>query len=113
MLFRSRHDVAGWYHEGLPRVRFQESPIYTSHAHWAVSGLMRHDPVALAHHLRAHGIDSRPVFPPMHWMPMYRTAQRFPVAEALHREGLVLPTHAQLTSEDVARVCAVIKGFHA
>ena len=54
--------------------------------------------------LKARGIDSRPVFQPMHTQPIYNTGQCLPVAEDLAAHGLSLPSSTNLQSEDVQRV---------
>jgi perosamine synthetase len=58
----------------------------------------------LALKLGEAGIETRPFFPPMHELPMYRpsaSARSFPVAERLARSGLNLPTYANLTDGDI------------
>ncbi len=55
--------------------------------------------------LRQRGIETRPVFYPIHTMPMYAGGQRFPVAEELGRKGVNLPSGATLTPEQVDAVC--------
>jgi perosamine synthetase len=57
--------------------------------------------------LRQRGIETRPVFYPIHTLPMYSSAlgQRLPVAEALGRKGLNLPSGATLTPDQVDVVC--------
>src|SRR5258708_40089322 len=61
----------------------------------------------------AHGIDSRPYFPPIHLQPLYRErfgfhAGMFPHAEAAGASLLALPFHAKLAMADVDRVCAAV-----
>ena len=57
------------------------------------------------------GIETRPVFPPLHRRPpSRRLAARqgiasLPVAEWLGASGLMLPTHPLMTDDDVAFVC--------
>lgn len=69
---------------------------------------------ALAATLSARGIETRPLFPALHWMPPYRRyAARqgivsLPVAEWLGAAGLMLPTHPLMTDDDVGFVCAAI-----
>jgi perosamine synthetase len=69
---------------------------------------------ALAATLAARGIETRPLFPPLHHMPPYRRlAARqgiasLPVAEWLGAAGLMLPTHPLMTDDDVAFVCEAI-----
>ncbi len=55
--------------------------------------------------LHAAGIDTRPFFYPVHTLPMYNTGQSLPVAEALGRRGLNLPSAATLTPEQIDYVC--------
>ncbi|GAB4546954.1 MAG: DegT/DnrJ/EryC1/StrS family aminotransferase [Anaerolineae bacterium] len=55
--------------------------------------------------LRERGIDSRPVFYPIHTLPMYNTGLRLPVAEEIGRKGVNLPSGATLTAEQVDVVC--------
>lgn len=69
---------------------------------------------ALAAVLATRGIETRPIFPPLHRMPPYRrfaTRQgivSLPVAERLGASGLMLPTHPLMTDDDVAFVCEAI-----
>jgi perosamine synthetase len=62
--------------------------------------------------LSSKGIESRPVFYPIHTMPMYRPqasqgkhSSQFPIAEQCSARGINLPTHGNLTRDDVAYVC--------
>lgn len=64
--------------------------------------------------LATRGIETRPLFPPLHRMTPYRPfAVRqgigsLPVAERLGDDGLMLPTHPLMTDDDVAYVCEAI-----
>ena len=52
--------------------------------------------------LAADGIETRPVFIPIHTMPPYRQeGEVHPVAESLARNGISLPMHGLLTKGDV------------
>ena len=58
--------------------------------------------------LRRRGIETRPFVHPLHTLPPYLEAnrgERFPVAEAVARTGINLPTWAGLTREQVRAVC--------
>lgn len=55
--------------------------------------------------LAREGIETRPVFPPLHRQPIYQAPVIAPVSEMLHRSALLLPLHAQMTADDVHRVC--------
>jgi perosamine synthetase len=60
--------------------------------------------------LEADGIETRPVFYPMHVMPPYRNDSRqFPVADHLAARGMNLPTHGLLSENDVDYVVARLR----
>jgi perosamine synthetase len=56
--------------------------------------------------LTACGVETRPGFVPLHQLPMYRRPDsEFPVATALAPRILSLPTHADMTLDDVNDIC--------
>lgn len=57
--------------------------------------------------LAADGIETRPVFYPLHLMPPYvsEPALSFPVSEQLGAQGISLPTHTLLSDADVDHIC--------
>jgi perosamine synthetase len=58
--------------------------------------------------LHEAGVETRPIFYPVHLLPPYRESARgeeFPVAEGVARRGISLPTWAGLSRDDVAYVC--------
>ena len=56
--------------------------------------------------MAATGIETRPIFYPVHWMPPYQEpVGGYPVAEFHSSHGISLPTHGKLSEEDVAYVC--------
>jgi len=63
-------------------------------------------------HLASRGIETRTFFIPMHLQPIYFRREhlgRFPVAEALCRKGLYLPSSASLTGDQIDTICAEIR----
>jgi perosamine synthetase len=61
--------------------------------------------------MHERGIETRPVFYPIHLLPPYREAARgeeFPVAEWLARRGVSLPTWAGLSPEDLGYICETL-----
>ena len=62
------------------------------------------NPVSLANHLRSNGIDSRPVFRPLHLTQAFRQAGKFKNAERIWETGLCLPTGPHLSPEEQKRV---------
>ena len=67
----------------------------------------------LAMALKSNGIDTRPVFYPMHTQPIYINdhIKSFPCAERLNRMGLSLPSSPDLTYEDIKFTCEIIKSI--
>jgi perosamine synthetase len=51
--------------------------------------------------LGGEGIESRPVFHPMHTLPPYLQEDTFPVSGMLGRRGISLPTHVNLSDDDI------------
>lgn len=108
--------VAARYREtlaGLP-VTFQAAMPGTEHSHWMVALTLpeaaERDPLRDA--LEAAGIETRPVFFPIHTMPMY--AQRFqshPRAEHIARRGINLPSWPGLPDAAIDRIAGVIRRF--
>jgi perosamine synthetase len=84
------------------------------HSYWMVSLLVDDaaDREPLRQWLAAQGIETRPVFFPVHTMPIYSSRfQRHPVAEDLARRGINLPSWPALRDDEVERVNAAIRGY--
>lgn len=54
------------------------------------------------------GIETRPVFYPLHVMPPYADGASYPGAELVGAEGISLPTHTLLSDDDVRTVCQAL-----
>lgn len=83
-------------------------------SHWMVTVLVPavqdRDPLRDA--LAAANIETRPVFYPVHTMPMYRREDvRLPVAEGIASRGINLPSWQGLSTEDLNRVCSVLHNY--
>ncbi len=111
-----RHEVAAWYMEELADIRgisWQLPRDWARHAQWLVAILLDDKlPISrddLIDELYARGIETRPLFYPLHTLPPYQASAsspiNLPVAERLATRGLCLPTWAGLTQSDVQRVC--------
>ena len=58
------------------------------------------------------GIETRPLFYPMHQMPVYLDSSvKCPICEKLAAHGINLPTHDLLTREDVSYICGRLKYY--
>ncbi|HEV7159123.1 MAG TPA: DegT/DnrJ/EryC1/StrS family aminotransferase [Caulobacteraceae bacterium] len=91
-----------------PRISLAPSRVWAQSVHWMVAVMLsqaqNRDQVIAA--MAADGIETRPVFHPMHMMPPYAESAAYPNAERRSAAGLCLPTHAGLSEADLDRVCA-------
>lgn len=55
------------------------------------------------------GIETRPVFYPMHVLPPYQENSSYPVADLWSQRGINLPTHQGLTQGDVKRIARSLR----
>jgi len=62
--------------------------------------------------LRHREIETRPLFYPLHSLPMYDSGQSLPVAERIGRTGLNLPSGSGLTPNEVDIVCDALIDIH-
>jgi perosamine synthetase len=109
-----RQQVAQWYFEELSDYQnIFELPWaapWATHSYWMFTIMMR-PKMAVSRDewirlLAESGVESRPVFYPIHTMPMYlERSGNYPVAEQASRLGINLPTHGKLTRDDVSYVC--------
>ncbi len=112
-VIEAKRKLAVWYQEelnGLP-LTFQAEPADTVHTYWMVSVLApdvaTRDSIRQA--LKDAGVETRPLFPPVHTMPVFASNEAFPVAEDLSTRGINLPSFPALTREQVRYICIVIK----
>lgn len=101
-------DVAG--------LTWQREQPWAKHAHWMFTIYLegadeaRRDSVMKA--LAERGIETRPVFYPLHTLPPYvkgHAGRPMPVCEQMAASGMNLPTWSGMSEEDVDYVCAVLK----
>ena len=110
-----RREVAATYLSllgGVSSLRRQAEVEWARHAYWMFTVVLGHQTAVgrdvLIERLRERGVETRPVFYPVHLLPPYREAaggEEFPVAEWLARRGLSLPTWAGLRFDDLSYVC--------
>ena len=111
-LLRERARVMDRYRATLSGVTFQHIPPHMTHGAWSVAVLLpeavnRDDMMA---QLDGAGIETRPMFPPLHTMPMYAGNRRghYFVSEHIAGRGVMLPTHADLSDEAVLGICGAV-----
>jgi perosamine synthetase len=97
--------------KGVP-VAFQAEAEGTVHSQWMVSILtptpLERDP--LRKRLADAGIETRPVFYPVHSMPMYaKSYRKHPIAEDLAWRGINLPSWPGLNEDQTNLICDTIR----
>lgn len=113
---KAKRQLANWYKEylaGLP-IKFHDEIGEVYHSYWMCSILVKDEEMRnpLRKHLEKAGIETRPLFYPVHTMPMYNHRyQMFPVAEKLGSRGINLPSWPGVTKEQVDFICITIKEF--
>jgi len=107
-----RLTLANWYNQALAPL--QEKIVLPMQKKWAKQVFwmyniflregdeQRRDTVMRK--LDESGIETRPVFHPMHVLPPYQENTSYPVADTWAQRGINLPTHRHLTQSDVQRV---------
>jgi perosamine synthetase len=92
------------------RILLPTTEAWADHVYWMYTIILRESLMIDRDHvmrdLDKAGIETRPVFWPMHVLPPYRdmTGEPFPRAEFCSSRGISLPTHGQLTENDMDRV---------
>jgi perosamine synthetase len=111
-----KREIADYYQKGLAnsKYKFHQETENVFHTFWMCSILVdspdKREP--LRNHLAAAGIETRPLFYPVHTMPMY--AQRFQkhqVAEKLGWLGINLPSYPGLSNSDLDFIIKTILEF--
>lgn len=111
----TRQQVAGWYEKAFAdHTDIIQRPVvapYAHHVYWMYTvqliGLTDAQRDEVMRIMDGEGIETRPVFYPMHVLPPYlEDGAPYPVANQQAAQGINLPTHAELEAEDVERVVA-------
>jgi perosamine synthetase len=111
----AKQKIAELYQKYLdPRlITFHKQVGDTKHSYWMCSLLVNKtkDREPLREHLKEQGIETRPLFYPIHTMPMYKTGETFPVAEDIAARGMNLPSWPGLTEEQVKFISDAVNSF--
>ena len=116
LFLAKKQQIAQWYREGLrgSAYTFHEPVGDVRHAYWMCSLLVANirDRDPLRDHLAQRGIETRPLFYPVHTMPMYsQKFARFKVAEDLGWRGINLPSYPDLSEQDTQYVIESVLMF--
>ena len=115
-----RREIAATYKDGLNSLQgisLVEPALWATPVNWLYSILIDAsvtgiDRDRLAEELAVEGIETRPLFLPLHSQPPYaQDTGEYPVTEELSNAGLSLPTSNGMSVEDAARVSSIIAGI--
>lgn len=111
-----KRQIAAWYREFLSNspVEFHCEVGDVVHSYWMCSILVpksEHRDLLRAY-LEENGIETRPLFYPVHTMPMYSNKyQKHAVAENLGWRGINLPSWPGLKKEDIIYISTLIENY--
>jgi perosamine synthetase len=111
-----KRQVADWYKKYLNNsvTSFHGEHGNVFHSYWMCSILVETPAQReqLRDELMEKGIETRPLFYPIHTMPMYSAKfQKYPVAENLGWRGINLPSYPSLEEKQVKHICDIINNF--
>lgn len=115
-ILEKKREIANWYREGLKNTAFKlhvESKNIV-HSYWMCTILIpkEMDRDLLKAYLIEKGIETRPMFYPVHTMPIYSLKyEKHEVAENLARRGLNLPSYPGLTEPDIREIVNSLISF--
>jgi len=116
-ILAAKRGIAVAYDEGLrdlPGLTLPPRETWAEPVFWLYSVLVDPDEFGCAREdlvarLDRRGVETRPLFPPIHTQPIYRTERALPVAERIARVGLSLPSAVGLGKSDITRVVETIR----
>lgn len=117
---KRRKEIAELYDKELKseenKIQLPVSKPYARNGYWMYSIILK-DNVSLSRNqamkkLEKKGIETRPVFYPVHTMPPYfESGDKYPVAKKLSDRGINLPTHGLLKPDQIRFICNNIKNI--
>lgn len=117
-ILKKKRQIANWYKENLvdiQQIKYHEEVGDISHSYWMFS-ILTNDPTkrdTLREHLKHNGIETRPLFYPVHTMPMYSTKyERHIIAEKLGWRGINLPSWPGLSLQQIQYIVKSIRDFY-
>jgi perosamine synthetase len=117
IFLNQKRRVYNTYRDSLKSLNltFQTEKPNIKHSYWMVNILVNDDVNRdeLMHYLEDNGVETRPVFYPVHTMPMYADRyKRCAVAENIAARGVSLPSFPGLSDEKIQFICKLIFQFY-
>jgi len=115
-ILKSKRRIAQSYIDGLDGLPIDHHKELgnVKHSYWMFTILVasENERIKLRNHLKENGIETRPTFHPVHTMPMYKTKEKFEVAEDLGRRGINLPSYPDLSESDIEFITRKVREFY-
>lgn len=116
-ILAAKRRIGREYHaalEGAPGVQLPIEVGPSESVYWLYSLLIDPSRAAVDRNglmaaLKEQRIDTRPFFGPIHLQPVYATGQHLPVAQDASARGISLPSHASLSSAEIARIATTVR----
>ncbi|ABD41833.1 DegT/DnrJ/EryC1/StrS aminotransferase [Methanospirillum hungatei JF-1] len=119
LIIRKKRNIAELYKKNIKTlnlpIQFHEEIYPAIHSYWMFSIMVskKDDKENLRFFLKNKGIETRPVFHPIHKMPMYnKRYAKFPVAESISERGINLPSSPNLSDNDISTICNIIHEYY-
>ena len=115
-ILEKKQNIAKLYKKLLKNLPIQvhKETNHVTNSYWMVSILLQSKKIRdkLRKTLAEKQIETRPIFHPIHTMPMYRQKlKNFPIAQNLSKRGINLPSWPNLTKKEIIYICNAIKKF--
>jgi perosamine synthetase len=112
-----REKLAGWYNDALAglegKILLPQQQPWAKQVFWMYNIFLcdgdQTERDRVMRELDQLNIETRPVFYPMHVLPPYLEDRSYPVADLWSQRGINLPTHQDLTQDDVKRIAESLK----
>ena len=103
----------------IPGITFMPEAEYCQGNRWLTAALFNETtfgagPQGVIDALEVENIEARPVWFPMHMQKVFKGCRVIggEVAEAIHRQGICLPSGTSMSDDDVKRICGIIRKLH-
>ena len=98
-----------------PELEFQNEPPHYFSNYWLTCVLFPSETLrdSVKNHLEMNGIESRPVWKPMHLQPLYTDSPYYGTkfGEHLFRKGLCLPSSSILRNDEIIKIANLINDY--
>jgi len=117
LIVQKKKEIAECYSEylkDLAGIVLPPDMDWSTNVYWLYTILINKDEFGtdvegVAQSLEEAGIDTRPVFPPIHTQPIYNTGQCLPVSESISKIGISLPSAPSLQKAKIKDITEIIK----